>query len=201
MNRFFAAALLLFAAAGNALASPGVEFTCNGPGYSARIAFDEEWSTALVEDGNNSFEMRAIPAAGGDENAFAFSNGAATLRGLGVDATLTTPSGSQVQCWQTGDSQKAIALYGSDSPDWSPYNAHGRASQTVRAGPSTDAAKLASLPENSPVTILENTDRFHAGYWWFRIRYDGSKEGYIWGALLCSDADIPQLNQVVRKCR
>ena len=200
MNRLFAAALLLFAAAGTALASPSVEFTCNGPGYSARINFDEEWSTAFVEDGNGSFEMRAIPADGGQQGSFAFGDGAATLRGLGVEATLTTPADSQVQCWQTGDSQKAIALYGSGSPDWSPYNAPGRAWQTVRAGPSTDAAKIASLPDNSPVTILENTDRFHAGYWWFRIRYDGGKEGYIWGALLCSNADNPELNQVVRRC-
>ena len=197
-----ASLLAIGAATAPALASPSAQFVCYGTNddYSARINFDEEWTTAFVEDNNGTFELRADPGVGGPQGAFSFTDGNVTFRGLGVEGDMSGGKLGQVQCWQTGDSQKAIALYGGTSPNWSHYNAPGEGFQTVRAGPDLSARKLASLPAGSPVTIIENTDKFYKGYYWYRITYDGGKQGYIWGALLCSDANNPELNHMVRRC-
>ncbi|MEM8542251.1 MAG: SH3 domain-containing protein, partial [Pseudomonadota bacterium] len=71
---------------------------------------------------------------------------------------------------------------------------------TVRSSPSIFGEKLSSLSQGEPVIILENTDEFLDGFFWFKIEFGESEQGYMWGALLCTDADEPELNATLRRC-
>lgn len=54
----------------------------------------------------------------------------------------------------------------------------------VRSGPGTNYAKIGSLAEGTPLTILSDTGVDFNGYRWFQIRW-GSRTGYQWGGIIC----------------
>lgn len=56
----------------------------------------------------------------------------------------------------------------------------------VRAGPGMDFAKVTSLNEGDPVTVLEHTGVMMNGYPWFKIKFRGNKTGYHWGGIMCA---------------
>jgi membrane-bound inhibitor of C-type lysozyme len=56
----------------------------------------------------------------------------------------------------------------------------------VRAGPGMDFAKVTSLAEGDPVTVLEHTGVMMNGYPWFKIKFRGNKTGYHWGGIMCA---------------
>lgn len=62
----------------------------------------------------------------------------------------------------------------------------------VRSAPSQASARVASLQENAPLTILQNTGVVTDGYAWFRIQA-GSVSGYQWGGIMCADVAIPDI--------
>ena len=73
-----------------------------------------------------------------------------------------------------------------------PVNAAGRAlGGRMRAGPGTDAAHVASLPENTPVTVTHGTPEWMNGYLWYGVEANG-RRGYVWGGILCAPGrDLP----------
>lgn len=184
-----------------AKASPGYDFICFNQGLTATIGFDLEWSTAYLDMDNREIALQAT-----DENrsgdAFGFAKDGYVFRGFVPEGQLTTPDGTTARCHQTRDSLKALALYGGSEGqnDWSTYDAPGKGSANVRATPSLQSKKIANLGTGQPVTILTNADEFLDGFFWFKIALRDGRIGYIWGALLCSDADNPELNTVVRRC-
>lgn len=54
----------------------------------------------------------------------------------------------------------------------------------LRAGPSADSRRLASLKERDPIQILERTDVVFNGYPWFRVKTRAGT-GYHWGGIIC----------------
>jgi hypothetical protein len=63
----------------------------------------------------------------------------------------------------------------------------------VRSGPGRSYAKVGSLTENQPVTLLARTDVVEDGYPWFKLDF-GGKTGFQWGGILCSTgAERPDL--------
>jgi hypothetical protein len=56
----------------------------------------------------------------------------------------------------------------------------------VRAGPGMNFAKVTSLKEGDPVTVIENTGVAMNGYPWFKITYGGNKTGFHWGGIMCA---------------
>jgi hypothetical protein len=54
----------------------------------------------------------------------------------------------------------------------------------VRSGPGQEFARVASLREGEPVTLLENTGAMMNGFPWFRIRFRAGSEGFKWGGIL-----------------
>ncbi len=190
--------LLITATAANA--SPGYDFVCYNRGFSASIGLDLEWSSAFLKV--NSVETKLdAQSSSGPGGQFSFSNGNYTFRGFAPTGRLELPDGGYADCYQSRDSLTAVALYGAeDGYRWPSFNAPGLGFQTVRAMPSPQSEKIASLEAGTPVMILENTGEFLDGFFWFKIALGDSNEGYIWGALVCSNADDPILNMVVRHC-
>lgn len=186
---------------GAALASPGVNLVCHDREFSAKIGFDIDWSSAFMENSFGTFELKAPPGQGGPANTFNFEDDTYRLSGILPEGQITRGDVVVARCWQTADSIRAIALYGKEGPSrWDRYEAAGQGFQTVRAIPSVNGERLVSLNAVAPVTILENTDQFLDGYFWFKIEYAPGQQGYIWGALLCTDADNAELQATVRRC-
>lgn len=67
----------------------------------------------------------------------------------------------------------------------------------VRDIPALDGRRVASLPEGTPVTILERTGERHRGYEWFKIRF-GARTGYTWGGILCTDQRVSGVFNICR---
>ncbi|MHB8886775.1 MAG: SH3 domain-containing protein [Methylovirgula sp.] len=55
----------------------------------------------------------------------------------------------------------------------------------VRSGPGMSFAKIGTLREKDPVTILARTGVMWNDYEWFKIRYRAHRVGYQWGGILC----------------
>jgi hypothetical protein len=199
----YLAAFALFLAPVAALASPAPEYACYDREFSARIYFDEGWSTALMKNNWGEFELNETGGQGGPEGAFSFSDATYSFEGIAPEGVVKTGETVLGRCFQTAESIKEMALYGSpeNRGRWSTYDVMGEGFQTVRAAPSVLSDKIDTLEAGEPVRILENTDQFLDGYFWFKIEYFEGSTGYIWGALLCSDTDDPELNQTVRRCR
>lgn len=183
-----------------ASASPGFDFVCFNEGFSAQVGLDLEWSTAyLTVDGVQS--ALSATETNSDRGQFEFSNDTSRFFGWAPTGRLEHTNGFAADCFQTRESLTALALYGADTDyKWPRFMANGQGFQTVRAMPSPLSPKLASLEAGTPVTIVENTGEFLEGFFWFRTVFEQGREGYIWGALLCSDVDDPVLNAVVRRC-
>jgi len=54
----------------------------------------------------------------------------------------------------------------------------------VRSGPGTGYARIASLNEGEPITVIERTGQFYQGRPWFKISFRGQL-GYHWGGIIC----------------
>lgn len=54
----------------------------------------------------------------------------------------------------------------------------------VRSGPGTGYARIASLSEGEPITVIERTGQFYQGRPWFKISFRGQL-GYHWGGIIC----------------
>ena len=66
----------------------------------------------------------------------------------------------------------------------------------VRNGPGQSYAKVGSLQEGDPVTLVEKTEVFENGFPWFKIAYSGGGSGYQWGGILCAIGEArPELFQ------
>lgn len=67
----------------------------------------------------------------------------------------------------------------------------------VRAGPGQAYAPVASLREGERVVLLNRSDGLTNDYPWFRIRFQHSREGFMWGGILCSlDQPTPDLFKI-----
>ena len=204
VRRSFAAlalAVLAGIAATNAHASPGFDFVCYDRDIVASVGLDLEWANAYVEIGGEEIVLPAAGQGNANRDAFAFSGDGLSFQGFPPEGQLALADRRTVRCYQTRDSIKTMALYGSDNNfEWSVYDARGSASGNARAAPSIFAEKVASLGDGEPVIIRQNTDEFMDGFFWFQIEFSEGETGYIWGALLCTDADMPELNTTVRRC-
>lgn len=60
----------------------------------------------------------------------------------------------------------------------------------VRSGPGQSYAKVGSLQEGDPVTLVEKTEVFENGFPWFKITYSGGGSGYQWGGILCAIGEV-----------
>ncbi|WP_375565443.1 SH3 domain-containing protein [Oceaniradius stylonematis] len=192
-------AVLAGMAVSKAHASPGFDFVCFDRDIVASVGLDLEWANAYLKiDG----EETVLPATGQRSgNSFAFAGNGLSFQGFVPEGQLTLADGRTARCHQTRNSIKTMALYGSDNNfRWSAHDARGTASGNVRAAPSVFAEKVASLGDGEPVIIKRNTDEFLDGFFWFQIEFGEGETGYIWGALLCTDADEPELNTTVRRC-
>lgn len=54
----------------------------------------------------------------------------------------------------------------------------------VRSGPGTGYARIASLKEGEPITVLEQMRQYYQGRPWFKISFRG-RTGYHWGGIIC----------------
>lgn len=194
-------AVLAGMAATKAHASPGFDFVCFDREIVASVGLDLEWENAYLKiDG----EETVLPATGqGDSmrDSFAFAGNGLSFQGFVPEGQLTLADGRTARCYQSRDSIKTMALYGSDNNfQWSAYDARGTGNGNVRAAPSVFSEKIGSLGDGEPVIIKQNTDEFLDGFFWFQIEFGEGETGYVWGALLCTDADEPELNTTVRSC-
>ena len=183
-----------------ARASPGFDFKCYQGPFEAEIGLDIGWENAFVTIGVE--EMTLKSAGKGGQNSFHFAGDTFSFVGAPPEGQLKRDGETVSQCFQTRDSVKTLALYGSDNRpgEWSSYNVMGEGFQSVRAAPSVLSKKIDTIPHGEPVVILENTDEFLDGFFWFKIEYSEGLQGYMWGALLCTDADNPELNATLRRC-
>jgi hypothetical protein len=183
-----------------AWASPAPEYVCFDRAFSAMIGFDEGWSAVYMTNNWGEFELQASEGQGGPDNSFSFENATYSFTGIAPEGQIKTGETVFANCYQTGESIKAIALYGNPENRgiWSKYQARGQGFQTVRSTPSVLGEKIAALPQGEPVIILENTGAFLDGFFWFKIEFSEGEQVYIWGALLCTDTDDPELKATVR---
>lgn len=56
----------------------------------------------------------------------------------------------------------------------------------VRAGPGQDYPPVGDLKEGDKVVLLAQSDMRMDDYPWFRIRFHGLDQGFMWGGILCS---------------
>lgn len=134
---------------------------------------------------------------------------AAELGGLGTDALdffgrtysedLTTfiheyPQGDAwMEASFAADKQCKNADYGSNEPppgDNEPNPPPGPIEAAswggiVRSGPGQNYRRLGTLEQGEHVMLLENTSQMFNGFPWWRIEFWGSREGYMWGGILC----------------
>lgn len=182
-------------------ASPGFSFVCFDREMTATIDFDEAWQTAYMKNNWGEFELKPSEGQGGPEGSFAFEDSTYAFNGVAPEGQITRGGTVVARCYQSRQSIKDIALYTAETNGkWSKYNAKGKGFQTVRSTPSVFGEKLTSLDQDAPVTILENTDQFLDGFFWFKIEYAEGQQGYIWGALLCTNDDNSELNATLRRC-
>lgn len=186
---------------GPAQASPGYDFVCFGDQMTATIGFDLLWDTAFLTTPEGEVQL---PASGPHDDVnsdqFAFSDGTWRFSGFAPEGRLWRGETVVGDCYQSKQSLKALALYDTDPYAWSAYNAAGLASGNVRARPTLQSQTVTSFDTQQAVTILENTDQFMDGFFWFRIGWDDGQTGYIWGALLCTDTSDRQLEVTLRTC-
>jgi len=57
---------------------------------------------------------------------------------------------------------------------------------TIYSGPAFTENKVMVLTSNSSIKLIRVTDSIVDGYPWFRIAYNESSKGYIWGGNLCA---------------
>ena len=63
---------------------------------------------------------------------------------------------------------------------------------SLRAGPGLDAARVGSLADGTPVTIVANSGRWMDGYYWFEIiapDAEGGETSFQWGGIMCVRGD------------
>ena len=63
---------------------------------------------------------------------------------------------------------------------------------TLRAGPDVRSARLGSLPDGAPVTVVANSGVWWDGYYWFEIvapSAPGGETSFQWGGILCVRGD------------
>ncbi len=192
-------AMSTLAAVTAAQANPQTDLVCFNRDTSMSVRIDAGASTAFLRLDGAQYALAKSPDSGA---LFRYSGRGFELAGALPEAQLRSNGAFFASCHETIDSVRARALAGKTGFGWSDYAAKGRASQTVRAAPSPLSDRIASLPSGSPVTILENTGQFLDGFFWFRIRYDRTKTGYVWGALLCAETpeESKELAETVRKC-
>ena len=185
----------------SAHASPGYDFTCFNRAFSATISLDISWQSAYLTENGTEHELPVNGSPNRDVGSFSFANDSFRFDGFLPEATLFKNDEVAARCFQKADSLKTLALYGKEGRfDWDSYNAVGNAFQNVRAAPSVFADKVHSFVDQESVTILANTDQFLDGFFWFKIEYGEGEQGYIWGALLCTNEDNSELNVTLRKC-
>ena len=68
----------------------------------------------------------------------------------------------------------------------------------VRSRPDINSSRVTSLREGTRVVILANTGVEMNGYFWYRIRYQGRREAFQWGGIMCSNR---QLGGIYETCR
>ena len=192
---------IFISATGAAHASPGYSFVCFNKEITATIDLDLAWQTAYLSINQQEVELTANDAQSGPDGFFNFGSNNYRFSGVAPEGQIMRGDKVIARCYQSRESIKNIALYNTDANGkWSKYNARGQGFQTVRSSPSVFGEKLDSLNQGEPVTILENTDQFLDGFFWFKIEYGKRQQGYMWGALLCTNADNPELNSILRRC-
>lgn len=196
---FFVLSIICFA--GTANASPGFSFVCFDRQTTATIDFDLEWQTAYMSINGQQIELAAIEGQNGPDGFFDFEGQSYRFNGVAPEGQISQNGELVARCYQSRQSIKDIALYNTEANGkWSKYSVFGEGFQTVRSMPSVFGEKIGSLAQGEPVLILENTDEFLDGYFWFKIKYGEGEQGYMWGALLCTNADNPELNATLRRC-
>lgn len=182
-------------------ASPGFSFVCFDKETSATIDFDLEWATAYLSINEQEFALAANEGQSGPEGYFDFASAGYRFNGVAPEGQITRDGQVVARCYQSRESIKNIALYNTEANGkWSRYDARGEGFQTVRSMPSVLGDKIASLDQGEPVIIVENTDEFLDGFFWFKIEFGEGEQGYMWGALLCTNVDNPELNTTLRRC-
>jgi hypothetical protein len=190
---------LLFGSA-LAMASPSVDFVCpNAPDVKS-VSFSDGWEMALVDLGSGTVELAAAPDSERD-GVFSFSGAGMSFQGMMPEGGFMRDGQPTAQCHQTEDSLTAIALHGSDpTAGWPKHRAAAQGSANIRAKPDTASKRVASLAMGSNVTILQNAGVFREGFFWFEIEYAPGKTGFMWGALLCTNDEAPDLQATLRRC-
>jgi len=56
----------------------------------------------------------------------------------------------------------------------------------VRAGPGQEYPPAGDLKEGAKIVLLSKSAMRMNGFPWFRIRFHGLRQGYMWGGILCS---------------
>ncbi len=69
----------------------------------------------------------------------------------------------------------------------------------LRAGPGMQHARVGSLREGTPLTILRRTPEVMNGYDWFEVRTGDGRSGYQWGGIMCSEGT--QVDGIFQVCQ
>lgn len=166
---------LVLAAAGAPAALAAADLWSCSDGRSYTAVYDND---QLVLSGKGvTYTLLPRRAASGS----LYAGGGIRFHEKGDNAVMIFPGGGQVTCTRGGASK---------SPPSGPDGALTVAGQSyggvVRSGPSRSSARIGSLREGEPVTILADTGVVWNNYRWFRIRFRGNRTGFQWGGILCA---------------
>ena len=102
-------------------------------------------------------------------------SGGGVVPDTGVE-TADTAGSSGPTTIRTGSQQ--------ETGDGFPHPGRSRGA-SIRSGPGTKHGVIGDAPGGADITLLERKGSGRSGHSWFKIQY-GSKTGYAWGQLLCS---------------
>ena len=168
-------------AAGAAQASENRSFDCGGPGIAITIELEPETGTATIKSPRGTEQL-------GAQSDGVWRDATEELQFYADRTPPTLWMGSeQFSCAV----QMAGAAQNPASGAGAMVNLPGLSlGGKLRDGPGLEFARVGSLAEGTPLTIVANTGVNFDGYDWFEIRTRSGQTAYQWGGIMCSEGQL-----------
>ena len=126
----------------------------------------------------SSFDM--IPAITGSGFRYTARDGGADFYGRGLDPAIWTNGNIESRC-----TVSQVIEPGGTQAASGPFSFGGN----LRAGPGTNFARVTSVAEGTPVTMIQDSGVYFQGYSFWLIQLPNGTQGYHWGGILCAPGE------------
>lgn len=153
----------------------------DGTQITVEIFEEEEVArTTFTQPGGQTSSFEMFPAITGSGFRYAAPDGGADFYGRGLEPAIWTNGNIESRCTvaQVQEPGGPLAAPG-------PFSFGGN----LRAGPGTNFARLGSVAEGTPVTMIQDSGVYFQNYSFWLIQLPNGTQGYHWGGILCAPGE------------